>query len=375
MNEPTGPVTSPIYQTSTFGFSTAEGIAKAFSGETSDPVYTRFDNPTVSRVEEKLASLERSEAAAFFSSGMAAISTAVLALVRAGDHVVAIRDLYGGTYQLMRDFLPRFGVEVTFVDTTDIAQMRQAVRKNTRVVYIETPSNPMMRLVDIRAAAKVAHSCEAALLVDNTFASPINQKPVVLGADLSIHSATKYLNGHADVIAGAVAGSRDAVRRIKMLRRTLGGSLDPHAAWLVMRGMKTLSVRVQAQNRNAMRLAEYLSKNRNVKKVYYPGLRGEPQRSLALRQMSGFGGMLSFETKGRLEDAMGFTDRLKLCRIAASLGGVETLVSQPAAVSHRGLSPAERAKSGLSETLIRVSVGLEDPEDVIADFEQAFRRR
>jgi len=374
LDEETGSVTTPIYQSSTFGFTKAEEVMKAAKGEGSSFVYTRWDNPTVRRLEKKLAELEGAEDSAFFSSGMAAISTSVLSFVREGSHLLAVSDLYGETYRLIHDFLPRLGVETTMVETTDIVQMRRNLKKNTKVVYIESPTNPTLKLVDIAKAARLAHGVGALLLIDSTFASPINQKPLSLGADVVLHSATKYLNGHADVIAGAAAARRDLVEKIKFVRRTLGGTLDPHAAWLTLRGIKTMAVRVRAQNRNTQALAEYLSRHKKVAKVNYPGLRTHPQHALARRQMDGYGGVLSFEIRGSMKDAMKFTESLKVAILAASLGGVETLVAQPAILTHTQLSAEERGKIGISETLVRVSVGIEDAEDLIEDFAQALAR-
>lgn len=370
----TGAVTTPIYQTATFGFSKARDVVRAVKGESSSFVYSRWDNPTVRTLERKLSELEAAEDAAFFSSGMAAISTAVIALLQKGDHVLAIRDLYGETYRLIHDLLPRFGVESTLVDTTDLRAMRDKIRKDTKVVYVETPTNPTLKLVDIRAAGRITHAKGAKLLVDNTFASPINQRPLKLGADLVLHSATKYLNGHSDVIAGAVAGSSDLVGIVKKMRRVLGGTLDPHAAYLILRGIKTLSVRVDKQCESAERLADYLSEHEKVVRVNYPGLESHPQRELAKKQMKAFGGMLSFEIRGKMKDAMKFTESLKIATLGGSLGSVETLVSQPATLTHTQLSPAERKRTGISEALVRISVGLEDVNDLIEDFEQALAK-
>ena len=366
-----GSVITPIYQTTTFGFTKADDVAEAVEGRSGKFVYTRWDNPTTATLERKLASLERAEEAAFFSSGMAAISTSVLAFLKKGDHAVATRDLYGETFKLFNETLPSFGVRTTLVETSDIGEMRKAVKRGTKLVYCETPANPTVKIVDIAASSKVAHSVGALLFVDGTFASPVNQKPIELGADLVLHSATKYLNGHADVTAGAAAGSKELISRVKSMRRTLGGTLDPHASWLVLRGMKTMGVRVRAQNENAMALARFLSKHRKVKVVHYPGLESHPMHSVAKRQMKGYGGMMSFELKGSLRDAMKLTERLKVGILAASLGGVETLVSQPAVMTQHQLSKAERRKTGIPETLIRLSVGIEDKDDLINDFAQA----
>ncbi|HXW36449.1 MAG TPA: aminotransferase class I/II-fold pyridoxal phosphate-dependent enzyme [Nitrososphaerales archaeon] len=366
-----GSVVPPIYETSTFSFPKAEEVPKAVHGESPRYVYTRWDNPTLARLEAKMAAFEGAEAAAFFSSGMAAISTSVLSFVKEGDHVVATRDLYGEAHKLMAEVLPRFGVETSLVDTVDLREMESAVRRSTKVVYIESPANPTLRLVDIRRAAKIAHLRGALLLIDGTFASPINQQPLRLGADVVLHSATKYINGHADVVAGAASGSEEKIAAIKMMRRTLGGSLDPHAAWLVMRGMKTMALRVRAQNENAMALAEYLSKHKKVRKVNYPGLKSHPQHSLAMKQMSGFGGVLSFEIEGDARAAARVVNRLRLASIAASLGGVETLVSLPFVLSHHQVSDEEKRRSGIPESLIRVAVGVEDADDLIQDFGRA----
>ncbi len=370
-DEESGSITTPIYQTTTFAFSKAEDARRAVLGETDRYTYTRWDNPTTARLEKKLASLEGAEGAAFFSSGMAAISTTILAFLKAGDRVVAISDLYGGTFELMSRILPRFGVKTTLVDTEDPSAMEEAVGEGTKLVYIETPTNPTLKLVDIRKAATVAHDAGALLLVDSTFASPINQRPIELGADMVLHSATKYLNGHADVTAGAAAGGSQRIDKVKHLRRDLGGTIDPHAAWLVLRGMKTMALRVRAQNESAMAIAEFLSRHPKVRAVHYPGLSGHPQHAIARKQMAGFGGMMSFELKGTMEDAKRFTERLKVGLLAASLGGVETLVSQPSLMTHTQMSADERRRTGIADSLIRLSVGIEDKEDLVADLKQA----
>lgn len=374
LDESTGSVLAPIYQTVTFGFKKADAVAKAVNGETDDFVYTRWDNPTTRILERKLADLEGGEACAFFSSGMASISTAVMANVRKGDHVLATRDLYGETYRLIHDILPQFGVSSTLVDTEDLEAMKSHVRTNTRVVYVETPTNPTLKLVDLRGAARIAHSVGAMLFVDNTFSSPLGQTPLKLGADLVVHGATKYLNGHSDVMAGAAAGGKEMILRIRRMRKVLGGTLDPHAAFLVLRGIKTLAIRMQKHNENAMALAAFLEKHPKVRTVNYPGLESHPQHALAKRQMKGYGGMLSVELKGTLRDAVRFTESLKVATLGASLGAVETLVVQPASMTHTQLTPEDRRRTGISDTLIRVSVGIEDAEDLIEDFSQALAR-
>ena len=369
-DQETGALVTPIFETSTFGFTKAAEVAPAMAGERGY-VYSRWDNPTVVRLEKKLAAFEETEDGAAFGSGMAAISTTVFSLIEKGSHAVGISDLYGGTFALLSSILPRLGVETTLVDTTNFEEMARAVKRNTRLILIETPTNPTLKLVDISRVAKLAHEVGAALLVDNTFASPINQTPITMGADFVLHSATKYLNGHADVVAGLAVASKERAHAIKMMRREFGGTLDPLPAWLVLRGMKTMAIRVKQQNDNAQALAELLSMHRRVKAVNYPGLKAHPQHALAKKQMRGFGGMLSFDLKGTVHDAMKFTESLKVASLAASLGGVETLVSQPALMTHTQMSAEERAKTGIPDTLVRVSVGIEDSADLVRDFEQA----
>ncbi len=370
MDEETGSIITPIFETATFGFTRAEEVPKAVAGQ-GGYVYSRWDNPTVVRLEKKLAAFEHGGDGAAFASGMAAISTSIFSFLSKGDHVVGIRDLYGGTYALLENLLPRIGIGTTLVETTDFDEMAGALRNNTKIIYVETPTNPTLKLVDLSRVAKLAHDAGAIVLVDNTFASPINQNPLTFGADVVLHSATKYLNGHADVIAGGAVASEEKAHTIKMMRRELGGTLDPLPAWLVLRGMKTMAVRVRVQNANAQALAEYLSTHKKVKKVNYPGLKTHPQHALAKKQMSGFGGMMSIEIKGSVRDAMKFTESLKVASLAASLGGVETLVSQPANMTHTQMSAEERERTGIPDTLVRVSVGIEDEEDLIADFGQA----
>lgn len=366
----TGSVVPPIYETATFKFSKASDVAPAIAGE-KGYVYSRWDNPTVERLEQKIAAFEHGESGAAFSSGMAAISTSVFAFLRKGDHVVGIRDLYGGTHALLHDLLPRFGFDTTLVETTNLDALAHAMQKNTKIVYIESPTNPTIKLVDISKAAEIAHSAGALLLIDNTFATPINQNPLTMGADIVLHSATKFLNGHADLIAGMAVGNRENVRSIKMLRREFGGILDPLPAWLILRGVKTMALRVSRQNSNALALAKFLAQHKKVVKVNYPGLETHPQHQLAKKQMKGFGGMLSFEVKGTVNDALKVTESLRVATLASSLGGVETLVSQPFNMTHTQMTSEDRSKTDIPDTLIRVSVGIEDAEDLISDFNQA----
>jgi cystathionine gamma-lyase len=369
-DEETGSLTTPIYETSTFGFTKAEDVPGAVAGE-KGYVYSRWDNPTVVRLEKKLAALEHGEDGAAFSSGMAAISTSIFSFLKKGAHVLGIRDLYGGTYALLHDILPELGLNTDLAETLDFGALERGMKKSTRILYVESPTNPTLKLVDISKAAKLAHSNRAILMVDNTFASPINQNPIDFGADVVLHSMTKYINGHADIVAGAAVASRENTHRIRMTRRDFGGTLDPIPAWLILRGIKTLAIRVRQQNATAMTLAEFLSTHRKVAAVHYPGLKTHPQYQLAKRQMKGFGGMLSFEIRGSTRDAMKFTESLKVASLAASLGGVETLVSQPFNMTHTQMSAKERAEIGIPEKLVRVSVGIEDEEDLVSDFKRA----
>jgi len=371
-DEQTGSVTAPIFETSTFGFRRAEDVPVAVGGfGEKGYTYSRWENPTVVRLEKKLAALEHGGGGAGFSSGMAAISTSVFSFLRKGVHILAIKYLYGGTYALLHDILPDLGFDTTLVDGSEIGALERGVKKETGIVYIESPTNPTLKIVDIRKAARLAHSHGAVLMVDNTFASPINQNPMDLGADVVLHSVTKYINGHADLTAGAAVASSGNAHKIKMMRRDLGGTLDPLPAWLILRGMKTMAIRVRQQNATAMVLAEFLSTHRRVAEVHYPGLKTHPQHQLAKRQMKGFGGMLSFEIRGTTKDAMRFTESLKVATLAASLGGVGTLVSQPYNITHTQMSAKERALTGIPETLVRVSVGIEDADDLVEDFKHA----
>jgi cystathionine beta-lyase/cystathionine gamma-synthase len=370
LDEATGSVITPIVETATFGFTRAADVPKAVH-EGRGYTYSRWDNPTVVRLEEKVAAFEKGEEGTGFASGMAAISTSIFAFLEKGAHVLGIRDLYGGTFGVLNALLPKLGIRTTLVDTLDEEALADGVREATKIVYIETPTNPTMKLVDMRKAAKLAHDSGALLFVDNTFASPINQNPIEFGADVVLHSATKYLNGHSDLIAGVAVAKKSVNHEIKMMRRELGGTLDPLPAWLILRGMKTMAIRVRQQNSNAMGLAEYLSTHPKVARVHYPGLKSHPQHSLARKQMRGFGGMLSMELKGKAADAMRLTESLKIATLGASLGGVETLVSQPANMTHTQMSAKQRAETGIPDSLIRISVGIEDLEDLTADFRRA----
>lgn len=369
-----GSVVTPIYETSVFAFTSTRELIDAVSEKSSRDVYTRWSNPTITAAETKIAELEGAEDCAVFSSGMAAISTAIISLVSPGDHIVSVRDLYGGTVGLFSDLMKRFGVRTTFVDATNTSEINSAMSNNTKIVFLETPTNPTLKLVDLQNATEIALKKGARVLVDNTFATPYNQQPLQFGCSATLHSATKYLGGHSDITAGAVAGSKELIEPMKKLRRTLGGTLDPHAAWLLLRGMKTLGLRMAKHNSNGQEIAEFLENHPQVQKAHYPGLRTHPQHSLAKRQMKGFGGVVSFELKGDLNRTIRFVDNLKLALIGATLGGTETFVSQPSTASHYFMDPEERRKAGISDTLVRLSLGVEDPEDIISDLSQAFEK-
>ena len=362
------PVVPPIYQTSTFQVVDSEEQVRVTD---TDMFYTRYGNPTHTVVENAIAELEGTDSALLFASGMNAITTSILALVKSGDHIVAQRDLYGGATKFLSMWLPKLGVETTFVDTTDYDQYPHAIRPNTKLLYLETPTNPTLRVVDLRRAVAVARERKLTTMVDSTFATPINTRPAEFGIDIVLHSGTKYLGGHADLTCGAAAGRRDLIAKIRETRITLGGVMDPHAAFLLLRGIKTLAVRVERQNESALRIAEFLARHPKVRSVHYPFLQSHPQRALAMEQMKGGGGMLSFEVEGSGEDAKKLSEALRLFTLATSLGGVESLVSIPIITSHAMISPEHRQKMGVTEQLIRLSVGIENTDDLIADLEQA----
>lgn len=359
VDEHTGGVNSPIFTSAAY----------AYPNPTKENVYPRYFNvPNQRVIARKLAALEKGEDGIVFGSGMAAISTLLFAHLKPGEHAVFQGDLYGGTYHLVTTELTRFGVEISFART--LAEFSAVLRPNTRVLYVESPSNPLLRCVDLAAVAKLCRERALLSVIDNTFASPINQTPLELGIDAVIHSATKYLNGHSDVNAGVVVSSREVVRKVTACALSMGGVLDAHACYQLERGLKTLALRVRQQNENAGNLARFLQSHAAVGRVIYPGLPDHPDHALALRQMRGFGGMLSFELHQPVR-VNGMLERLELATPALSLGGVETLVTVPSRTSHRTLSPEERQRAGISDGLVRVSVGIEDIDDLIHDFDQA----
>jgi len=367
LHKKNGPLTTPIYQTSTFQVTDNDQQVRA---TTTDMFYTRYGNPTHSVAEAAIAELEGADAALLFASGMGAITTSILALVKSGDHIVAQRDIYGGVTKFLSQWLPKLGVETTFVDTTEYDQHARAIRPNTRLIHLESPTNPTLRVVDLRKVAALAKQHNLITLIDSTFATPINTRPADYGIDLIMHSGTKYFGGHSDLICGIVAGRRDLIEKIRETRTTLGGTMDPHAAWLLLRGIKTLAVRVQRQNDNALRIAQFLAQHPKVRRVHYPFVEGHPQRALAMEQMHGGGGVLSFEVDGTGEDARRLTESLHLFTLAPSLGGVDSLVCIPVFTSHAMISAEQRQKMGVTEQLIRLSVGIENADDLIADLEQ-----
>ncbi len=363
------PVTSPIYLSATFEATDVdEQIAIEVDG---DMFYTRYGNPTLSVVERTLARLEGTEAGLVFGSGMSAITTTLLSFLGQGDHAIFQREVYGGTFRFAREFLPRFGVDVSWVDCRDTAGFRSALRDNTRVIYLESPTNPSLRLLDLAGVAEVAHSRSVKTFIDSTFATPFNTRPRDYGIDGVLHSTTKYFGGHSDLLGGALAASHDVVKKVKSCLKVLGGIMDPHAAYLLLRGIKTLGVRVEQHNRSALAVARTFEGHPRVRGVFYPMLESHPQHELARQQMRGGGGVVSLELDGNLDTAKRFVNALKLFRIAPSLGGVESLVSIPCLTSHAMLSAQERQQSGIGDSMVRLAVGIEDTADLVTDIEQA----
>jgi methionine-gamma-lyase len=369
-----GAVATPIYETSVFAFTSTRKLIDVISGRAEGYLYTRFENPTVRAVERKMAILEEAEDAAAFSSGMAAITTSVLTAVSKGDHVIASRDLYGGTLTFFQEILPKFGIEVSLVDATNLGEVENAIKENTGIIYAETPTNPTLKIVDLSGLASIARKHGITTIVDSTLATPYNLKPINFGIDVVVHSATKYLGGHNDVTAGIVCSSKEFIQKLKQTRKIFGGTLDPVAAWLLLRGLKTLALRMERHNKNGLQVAKFLEKHPKVAKVYHPGLASHPQHSLAKKQMRGYGGVVSFEIKGDFEKTVRFVESLRLCLLAASLGGTETLVTQPATSSHYFITPEQRQTLGITDQLVRLSLGIEDAEDIIADLKQALNK-
>ena len=358
----TGAIITPIYQTSTY-VQEAVGHHKGFE-------YARTQNPTRLALEMNIAAIEGGKAAFAFASGMAAIDT-ITTMLEAGDHVIVTDNTYGGTYRLFEQVLRRYQLSFTYVDTSCLELIERAIRPQTKMLFIETPTNPVMRLTDLSAASELAHKHRITMVVDNTFASPVLQRPIAFGADLVVHSTTKYLNGHSDSVGGIVVAVRDEdIESLKFLQNAAGAILSPFDSWLILRGTKTLALRMAQHNTNAQALAEYLAGHPKVKAVFYPGLPSHPQHALAARQMTGFGGMLTFDV-GSQDAAHEVCNRVRLMALAESLGGVETLISHPASMTHASVPPERRAKIGLTDGMVRISAGVEDPADLIADLAQA----
>lgn len=367
-----GPIVTEIIRSSTFTFSSTEEMKLWAEGKNKAYIYTRYGNPTLAVAQKKVAALEGAEAAIVTSSGMAAISSALLAALKNGDELISTAQVYGGTYRLMRDVFPNMGITVYQVGT-DLSGIEDVVTPRTKVLYVETPTNPTLRLVDVHKAVAFAKKHNLVSIIDNTFATPVLQNPIALGYDMVVHSATKALAGHSDIIAGVAVGNAQWMERVRQMIIYLGGSMDPGAAYLLIRGLKTLGVRVERQCENAMAVAKFLEQHPKVARVHYPGLRSHADHALAKKQMRGFGSMLAFDMKGALPAARRFCDRVRLFLLAASLGGVESLVILPIYSSHYKMSNEELRRAGVSPGTVRVSIGLEDKQDLIEDLKQALR--
>lgn len=367
----TGALVTPIILGNTFHLGTAENGAAVFSGEKEGYVYTRWGNPTVAVLERKVAALENAEAALATASGMAAIATAVLHTLHAGDHIVSARAIYPSTYHFFDQQLRGLGIETTFVDATDARGIASALKPNTKLVYLETPGNPLLSVCDLAASAKIARDAGVMTICDNTFATPINQRPLDLGIDVVVHSATKYFCGHGDATGGIIAGKRDFISQCSTeTLRYYGGVLSPFNAYLILRGTVTLPIRVARHNQNALAVAKFMEQHPQVERVFYPGLESHPQHLVARRQMCGFGGMVCFELKGGVTAGVRMMNAVQLCALATSLGDARSLISHPASTSHVVLSREARLEQGVTDGLVRLSVGLEDVEDIIGDLKR-----
>lgn len=364
-------VTTPIFQTATYVFRDTHELIEYMEGNIDREEYGRYGNPTQQVVEQKLAALDGGEAALLFSTGMCAITTTFLAMLGQRSHLVITQDGYRRTRQFCRTLLQRLGIEFTLAETGDYTALEEAIRPNTRLIFSESPTNPHLRIIDLERLAEIGHKHQVKLIIDSTFATPYNQRPLDFGVDLVIHSATKYLGGHNDLMAGVVVGSRGLVSAIRDVQGMLGGIVDPHTAYLLLRGLKTLGLRMCKQNENGMQVAQFLEGHSRVRRVYYPGLASHPDYKIACEQMKGFGGVVSFEIDGDLQATAAFLDRLRIPYIAPSLGGVETLIEQPALMSYYEMTPEDRAAIGITDELVRLSSGVEDAADIIADLDQA----
>ncbi len=367
-------ITTPIVQTSTYVFKDSKDIEDYTKHGKARFEYGRYGNPTELVAERRLAALEGAEDCLVFGSGMSAITTTILALVKSNDHIVITDDAYKKTLEFCSSYLQRFGVECTIVPFGDYEALDKAVKPNTKFIFSESPTNPYLNIFDLVKLREIAKKHGVLTLIDSTFATPYNQKPLEFGVDLVLHSCTKYLAGHNDILAGAVLGRSELVEEVRKLHKAMGGVIDPHCCYLLLRGLKTFPLRIERQNQTAMKVARFLENHPQIKRVYYPGLESHPHHKIAKEQMKGFGGVVTFEIKGTLKTAKKFLDSLKLCYIAPSLGGVETLITHPALVSYYDYSRKERYALGITDTLFRLAVGIEDPEDIIADIDQALRK-
>ena len=368
---PYGAVTAPIYQTSTFAFKNTAELVKFQKGDPNKYLYTRYGNPTLRTVEEKMAVLEGGEAGLVVSSGMAAVSTIALTLVSSGEEIISTEPVYGGTYNLFKHAFAKLGIKVHFVNPEEIDKAKDLLNPKTRLFFCETPTNPNLKVADIKKFVIIARKKKIPVVVDNTFATPYNQKPLALGADFVVHSGTKYLGGHSDLVAGVIVGGKKVIDQARETMKVFGGCLDPLGAFLLLRGLKTLAIRVERQNHNATKIASFLSKHRKVSRVFYPGLSNHSQHTLARRQMQGFGGMVCFEVKGGLKSATKVMDAFELFINATSLGGVESLASIPVLTSHYGFDQEELEKADVTPGMIRLSCGIEDADDLVEDLRQA----
>jgi methionine-gamma-lyase len=367
-----GSAVTPIYQTSTFSFKNADHGARCFSGEEKGYIYTRLGNPTIEDLEVTVAELENGYASLAVASGMAAVNTVYLSVLGQGDHMIAHNALYGPSRGIMEKLYPKFGVKSDFVDATKIEEIEKVIKPNTKLLYLETPANPTMGITDIKAAAELAHKHGIIVCVDNTFCSPYLQNPIDLGADIVLHSMTKFINGHADIVGGIVIAKEKTVfDELKYVMLNMGFNMDPHQAYLVRRGLKTLAIRIERAQESSKKVADYLEAHEKVEWVLYPGLKSHPQYELGKSQMRGPGAMISFGVKGGIDAGKTLMDNVKLALLAVSLGGIETLIQHPASMTHSKLSPEARHESGITDGLIRLSIGIEDVEDIISDLDQA----
>lgn len=370
-----GPVVPPIYQTSTFKFESAQQGGSLFKGEIEGYIYTRMKNPTVEAMENAVAELEGGYKGLGCGSGMAAIHTVFAALLQAGDHVICSESVYGPTSTLLRTVLSKFGVETTFVNTDKLEETKNAIKPNTKVIYVETPGNPTMAITDLEATAKLAHDVNAKLVVDNTFMSPALQRPLKFGADIVLHSLTKFLNGHADVVGGVVVVKDDETyKHFRKILNQVGGVIDPFNSFLVHRGLKTLSLRMERHSESGQKIAEWLEAHPKIEWVRYPGLKSHPQYDIAQKQHKAQGGMISFELKGGYSSGENFMNSVELCQLAVSLGGVESLVQHPASMTHASMGKEAREEAGITDGLVRLSVGIEFVDDIISDLQQALEK-